>query len=71
MKNINKNRKKDLPIIKIGDDSSGLIQAMADDGFVGESIDGHHSDDVISCVCVEYQSGHRVNGDTIRNSFWK
>ena len=55
-----------LPCLRIGNNGSGFIQVLIDDGLGVSAIQGDEGDDVVAGVCVEEKAGDLVHGDAVR-----
>ena len=52
--------------MRIGNNGSGFIQVLIDDGLGVSAIQGDEGDDVVAGVCVEEKAGDLVHGDSVR-----
>ena len=55
-----------LPCLRIGNNGSGFIQVLIDDGLGVSAIQGDEGDDIVAGVCVEEKAGDLVHGDSVR-----
>ena len=55
-----------LPCLRIGNNGSGFIQILIDDGLGVGAIQGDEGDDVVAGVCVEEKARDLVHGDAVR-----